>query len=470
MTGQLTHARIAPLLAARKTLKADPEDDREDDEQSAVDDDDVSDDDDDDASDDPEENDEEDSDDDGRDDVAPERPRRARRGARVPSGMGRPSTGPAPRPASERDVVTAAASVETEIVPDISSWPGTTEAARMVGRHTSTIKLWRAQGRIRATQDGSGCWRHHPDDLAEAIDTPDSTDPGSVLASGMSAIVAQGASASERLLRMTELSTNGLKDATQVLSEELKRAYDRIALLEEKLAILRDKHAATHADDLKHERFIRRLDQRHELEIAGAQETSARLSGLLVILGPIAASIGARLLGKTALGDAIDASIAAGSAGAGAVPPPSAATASPSVDANTSKLQEPPPLDLSARSDGAPSAPAVVSSSLIHSQLPETVSIETRIADAMGRLSVVIRLLDKPAFAGLRAMLPPEVARALDDIARNENDSVVGRALAVIVRAAQNLSDLQFMALRPIAPSDVTAILSELRELLRRDV
>jgi hypothetical protein len=64
-------------------------------------------------------------------------------------------------------------------------------------------------------------------------------------------------------------------------------------------------------------------------------------------------------------------------------------------------------------------------------------------------------------------MLPGPVAEAMDIIIRNESDDVVGRALATLVTAAQNLSDLQFRALRPIAPQTVAAVLSELRELLR---
>ncbi len=447
MTGCPAHARTDAILPPRKPPKDEPPPDVEDDEEAGEEDDedseDALDESRDDGDPDPEEDGETEADSSLRDFMR-SRQRGRSRGA---SGMGRPSTGPAPRPAPTPlgDVVT---DVVTELAPDIATWPGTAEAARQVGRHPSTIKLWRTQGRIRATQDGSGCWRHHPDDLAEAVDTPDATDPGSVLASGMSAIVQQGASANERLLRMTELTTDGLKDAAKVLSDELKRAYARIEELEKKLSDLRDKHAATHADDLRHERFIRRLDLKHELDIAGAKETSARLNGLLITLGPIAASIGARLLGRDQEAAELERS---------------AVTGKPAPPQNSGDAPQPPASATAATSSIiAPPFP-------VSSALTDSMPIETRIADAMGRLCVAIRLLDQPQFAGLRAMLPPQVAAALDDIAQNQNDSVVGRALAVIVKAAQNLSDLQFMALRPIAPADVAAVLAELRQLIRQN-
>lgn len=357
--------------------------------------------------------------------AAPRRPRRLNLGL---TGMGRPSTGPRRRYAAQASVAgavtTGAVESDTEVAPDISMWPGTADAAKQANRHPSTIKLWRAQGRIRAIQDGSGCWRYHPEDLVESMDTPDATDPGSVLASGMSAIVAQGAAANERLLQMTVLATDGLKDTTAVVSGELKRAYARIAELENKLSELRDKHAATHEGDLKHARFMRRLDQKHELELEGARETSERIGALLTIIGPIAASIGARVLGNVA--DAEKAERAASGAA------PAGASASPSTP-----------------------------------ESPREVSPEAAVTAAMARLCAALRQLDRTAFAGLRAMLPPGVQAALDDVVQNESDSAVGKALAVIVRAAQNLSDLQFLALRPITPADVGAALSELRELLR---
>jgi hypothetical protein len=259
----------------------------------------------------------------------------------------------------------------------------------------------------------------------------------------MHAIVQQGVSANERLLSMTELATDGLKDAAKVLSTELERAYVRIAVLEVRLAELRDKHASTHESDLRHERFLKKLDQKHELDLSGAHETSVRLNGLLAILGPIAASIGARLLGNEAGAQSADQAI---------------------VTSNGLSAVASAPVPSDAAPNGAAPHPEPLTT-----HLPRTAPMETRIADAMGRLCATIRLLDKPAFMGLRAMLPPPVAMALDDIAKNEGDSSVGRALAVIVKAAQNLSDLQFMALRPIAPATVAAVLAELRVLLRQD-
>lgn len=339
-----------------------------------------------------------------------------------------------------------------EMAPDINAWPGTSEAAKQAGRHPSTIKLWRTQGRIRAIQDGAGCWRYHPDDLAESVDTPDSTDPGAVLASGMSAIVQQGANANERLLAMTEIATTGLQNATGVLSNELERAYARIAELEEKLAALRDKHALTHAEDLRHERYLRRLDQKHELGIESAREASQRIGGLLAVLGPIAASISLRLAGQEAKAEAVERAAAGGAAS-----PPGNAPAAPS----------PAPSPIAPPAAPPPATP--LTSSLVSLESLADVPIETRITDAMGRLCIAIRMLDRPAFAGLRAMLPPNVAEALDAIVKADSDGTVGHALAVIVRAAQGLSDLQFMALRPIAPADVASVLAELRALLRQD-
>lgn len=317
----------------------------------------------------------------------------------------------------------------TELAPEIASWPGTAEAAKMVGKHPSTIKLWRTQGRIHAVQDPSGAWRHNPDDLAENINAPDQTDPGTVLATGMTAIVQQGANANERLIAMTELATEGLKGASVVLSKELERAYARIAELEVKLAELREKNVSSHIEDLRHERHMRRLDQRHELTVIGSKETSARIEGLLAIVGPIAASIGARLLGKDAEADAIEARA-------------SGAPLSPS---------------------GAPSPPASPSASETAADMP----FETRLTHTMSRLCEALRRLDGPALARLRAMMPPPVAAALDDVVSGKGDSVVGQALATIIKAAQGLSDLQFMTLRPIAPADVAAVLTELRDLLR---
>lgn len=330
----------------------------------------------------------------------------------------------------------------TELAPDVTEWPGTSDAARIVGKHVSTIKLWRAQGRIRAVQDASGCWRHHPDDLAEAVDAPDQTDPGAVLAQGMTAIVQQGSNANERLLTMTEIATSGLQTATGVLSTELERAYAKIASHEATIAELTEKLAATKELDLKHERYMRRLDHKHELELAGAKETSERLGGLLTIVGPIAASIAARFLGNIGKAEGIEARAAG-------VSPPGAPTSATTAPAS---------------SEGAPTPPA--ESPAPPPPVPKDAPIETRITDAMSRLCIAIRGLDGPAFRGFRAMMPPAVQAALDDIMEGKSDSAVGQALAALIKAAQNLSDLQFKALRPIAPADIANVLAELRELL----
>lgn len=392
----------------------------------------------------------------------PERPRRTRarsdpqNRARGPGGgLGRPSTGPRRRSHAEpvEDAMNAM-EAETELVPDISKWPGTAEAAKMVGRHTSTIKAWRSQGRVNAIQDATGCWRYNPDDLAEAMSEPEPTDPGSVLAHGMTAIVSQGASANERLLAMTEIATDGLKDATKVLSEELKRAYAKIADLEKKLQEATDRLRTDRSAELQHDRFVRRLDHRHELALVGARENSERITGLLTMIGPIAASIVHRLVGNFAGAAAVEAA----SIGA---PPPSP------EGGGTAPVAAPEP------SPSGPSAPAA--SDLVTPSASSTalggdqrlVTIEARIADAMARLCLHIRKLDQPQFVGLRAMLPEPVAQALDTIVRAENDQVVGKALAVVVQAAQNLSDLQFKAIRPIAPADVAHVIAELREIFR---
>lgn len=506
MTRCATHARNEAPLPPRKPPETDPESDEEDDEEF----DDEVDDDFEDAEEDDEEDDEEGQDEGGdeeeddeegddaedlddAEDEPPEEPAepaasrpRARREpqtrARGLSGMGRPSTGPRirrPAPPPVEPSMSASASSETEeseLAPDIADWPGTAEAARMVGRHTSTIKLWRAQGRIRAVQDGSGCWKYHPDDLAESMDAPDGTDPGSILAQGMSAIVSQGGSAHERLLAMTELATDGLKDATKVLAEQLKAAYAHIRDLEKELKELRGKMSV---EELRHERQMRKLDHKHELDIVGAKETSERLNGLLTVLGPIAASIGQRVLGNITGAETLEAEASGfrrqasggkedfgprASGFSGAAPPnpqdadgrvggqapeppsgPRPGPPEPSEAKGWSRPQTPNP--------SPPSAP--------------NMPFEARITQAMARLCDVIRRLDEPAFAGLRAMMPPKVADALDAVKKASDDGTVGRALAVIVQAAQGLSDLQFRALRPIAPADIAAVLGELREILK---
>lgn len=464
MTGCPTHARKTRLLPPRKHEEPDRESDDEADDEADVDDDELEDD----SGEDFDEADGEPLEE--SDDSEPDRPemdaqgassaradsrsaweRRVRRRARGAGGMGRRSTGPTPRPSSPPSAAVmgvAAASVEaeSELATDISSWPGTADAAKMVGRHVSTIKLWRAQGRIRAQQDAAGCWRHHPDDLAESVDTPDATDAGSVLAAGMTAIVQQGASANERLLEMTEIAASGLQTAAGVLSKELERAYAKIAALEQKLSEAKDRLTATHDLDLKHERFMRRLDQKHELEVAGSKETSARLEALLTIVGPIAASMAARLIGRLGEAEALDAKAAG-------------VTGGQNEAGDQSGQSEDRP--------NSPAAPAAAPSPLSLAKDDPLVPIETRITDAMSRLCLAIRSLDGPALQGFRSMMPPAVQVALDDILDGKTDSAVGHALATLIKAAQNLSDLQFKALRPIAPADIASILAELRELIR---
>lgn len=377
------------------------------------------------------------------------RARRARRERRPKGagGMGRPSTGPLPRrrsPAGDPAMTAARgpqpleAEPESELVaqqPEIESWPGTSEAARLTGRHPSTIKLWRTQGRIRAIQDGAGCWRHNPDDLAENIDTPDGTDPGAVLAQGMSAIVAQGAAASDRLLSMTELATEGLKNAAEVLRDELKAAYARIRELEKERVELLEQAKATHAEDLKHDRLIRRMDHQHALKLAGSSESSERLNGIITLVGPIAASIAARWLGKEAEALKLEAS-AVGVAPVSTTAPPTAGASSDAVPPSAS----PPSPDM---------------------------PLESKVTDAMVRLCAALRNLNPAALAALESMLPTEVAAAVHAVRTGESDAAVGKALSVIITASQKLSDLQFATLRPITPVDVANALADLRALIR---
>ena len=339
------------------------------------------------------------------------------------------------------------AETATELV-DTSSWPGTTDAAKLVGRHPSTIKLWRSQGRIHAVLDASGCWRYNPDSLAEAAVEPEVTDPGAVLAQGMNAIVTQGSAASDRLLEMTTLATDGLKETIVLLRKELERAYGRIADLEKERTELLDKTTATHVEDLKHDRALRRMEHKHELDLVGVKESSTRLGGLVTILGPIAASITSRLLGDLGTAERLEASAAG--APVAAAPNPSPARSTPPAAAEISSTAVSTPA--------TPSAP-----------LDDSVPFQTRLTDAMARLCATIRSLDEASLERLRALLPGPVAVALDAVVKNASDSEVGVALAAIIRAAQNLSDLQFKVISPLAPATLVGVLSELRELLRRE-
>lgn len=318
---------------------------------------------------------------------------------------GRPSTGPIAR---EPPMT----SVATEVF-DISSWPGTAEAARTVGRHVSTIKLWRQQGRIRAQQDEAGCWRYNPDDLAESMSEPEAPDAGTILATGMASIVEQAANANARLIQMTEVSTTGLKEACTVLAAQLAKAYERIGTLEKERSELLDKASSQLAETFKHERYLKKIQNAHELELSGARESSDRLAGLLKILGPIAASVAARLSGDEKKARGIEAAVT------------------------------------------SPTRP---------------IAIETRITEAMARLAQAVTELDLPSYQGLRAMLPADVASALDTARSNEStDEERGRALAVIVRSVQKLSPEQFAALSPLVPRPIGIVLGQLRALLEED-
>ena len=321
---------------------------------------------------------------------------------------------------------------------DITLWPGTAEAARQVGKHPSTIKQWRTTGKVRAQQDEAGCWRHHPDDLVEMMTgdgegTP--MDGGAVLAAGMTAIVTQGASANERLLAMTEIATKGLESATGVISRELERAYEEVARLQKENTELRGRLATDRASELDHERRVLKMRQKHELDVTGAKESSERLMGLLSVLAPVAASMAARFLGKENEAQAAErAALAASPMGSAA----------------------------------APGTPAAAPTERVPG--PVLVSIESRIADAMARLARAIHDLDEEPFRGLRAMVPSDVASALDAIRSTTADEQVrGAALAHVCTAAQNLSDQHFAALKPIAPAVVGQVLGELRVLLRDD-
>jgi hypothetical protein len=332
--------------------------------------------------------------------------------------------------------------LDAELV-DISAWPGTAEAAKIAGKHPGTIKLWRTQGRIRAQLDGSGCWRHHPDDLVESNEPSDTADPAALLATGMTSIVQQGERAGLRLLAMTELTTQGLESSNAILSEQLKKAYARIDELEKKLERLFDRTLTSHESTFKHERWLKRMENEHELAMSEKHDAGARMEGLLRILGPIGASIAARVVGNETAAQNADAAVAEGR------PLPS--------------QPKPRPTSPQPAKDGS-HAPVTASVSVPD---PLPVPIELRISQALGRLAVVVRELEAGPFNGLRSMLPPDVAAALEVVrAPGTNDADAGVALATVTRAACALSSEQFAALAPIAPKPVSAILGELRALM----
>lgn len=347
---------------------------------------------------------------------SPERARRPRthaskKNARGPNGMGRLPSGPPVRARAEMDV-------ETEIV-DTSDWPGTALAAKMVGRHTSTIKAWRSQGRLRAVQGPDGTWRYHPEDLAELETASDASDPASVLAAGMTSIVTQGASASERLLAMTELTTAGMERSITLLSNELERAYTRITALETERVALIDRLATGRVEEMRHERQMRRIDQAHALELESAKETTARLAGLVQILGPVAATLVQQIVQS--------------------------------------------PRDPSAP---APVNPAAAPTDAVNpvAQAPQT--FESRVADAMGRLSIALRALPPDAVTRLGALAGPSSAAHLETVTRSEDAKEIGRALGALTVTLRQLDPTVFRALSSLCPPELAAVATELRTLL----
>lgn len=329
-------------------------------------------------------------------------PRTAPEPKRVPSGR-RP-----PIPAVDRQRLTEG---RTEIF-DISSWVSTAEAAKMVGRHPATIKNWRSKGRIRAQLDESGCWRHNPDDLVEAMESPENEDasPANVLAIGMESIVRQGDKAGDRLVAMTEVTTAGLERTCEILQVSLDKAHVRIADLEKKLAEAYDRGMSNLEASYKHERWKLKMQHDHEKEMAERSESGTKLLGLLQVLGPIGATIATQLT------------------------------------ANSGQ-----------RTAGQPAVSRLDTTSL---------PFEARVADAMSRLDVALRELDEPTRAGFRLMLPDEVRQAIDAIAEPSTPAEIrGKALGVVIRSAIALPPAQFEALRPVGPATVVAVLAEIRAL-----
>lgn len=317
---------------------------------------------------------------------------------------------------------------ETAIeVIDYASWPGTAEAAKLVGRHPSTIKLWRQQGKIRAQIDESGVWRHNPDDLLALTEAPEPQDPATLLASGLSSIVAQGERAGERLIEMSTKATKGLETACDVLGEQLQAAYARISELEKKLADVLDRSNNSLEASFRHERLMKKLDHEQSLELEEKKSASAKLMGLLEVIGPIGASIAARVVGNEQLAAKVEERAVEGSG-------------------------------IGGRGLGG--------SRLNTAELP----IETRIADAMGRLKGALCELDEATAKAFRLMLPEEVGLAVYTVRTpNVKDSDAGEALAVITKAGCTLPKPQFEQLAPIAPAGVVAVLVELRQLINEE-
>lgn len=333
---------------------------------------------------------------------------------RGPNGMGRPTTGPPIRAGASR--VT-----QPEII-DASDWPGTAMAAKIVGRHPSTIKAWRTQGRLRAVQAEDGTYRYHPEDLAELESASDGSDPASVLAAGMTAIVTQGATASDRVLAMTELATKGLERTIELMSGELSRAYARITQLETERVALLDRVTSGRAEEMRHERRMRILDQRHALDLEGAKETSQRVAGLIELLGPIARSIIEQMI-------------------------PGAAPAAPAASA--ARLPSP-----SASADSAVN-PSVTPS-----------PFETRVAEAMTRLCTALRAAPAGDLERLAVVAGEETARDLRAAATGADPKEVGRALGALTATLRRLDPAVFRALVSLCPPELAAVATELRTLL----
>jgi hypothetical protein len=308
----------------------------------------------------------------------------------------------------------------TELVEpvDFSAWPGAAEAAKIAGRHPSTIKLWRNQGKLRAQMDPSGCWRYHPDDLTEVADAPENADPASLLAAGMTSIVQQGEKAVDRVLEMTEITTAGMQHSLEIMGHELERAYARIETLEKERSELLDKSTHALEANFKHERWLKRIDHEHEMSMADKRDGSSRLQGLLEILGPIGASIAARVVGNEKL---------------------------------------------------ALTAEAKAISQNHGTSTPSTETIETKITRELGHLARAVRELDDSEFKAFRCMLPDAVGVALDVIRTEMDGSKIGASLAYVCREACRLPKEQFEALSPIAPKAVAIVLTELRILINEE-
>jgi hypothetical protein len=311
---------------------------------------------------------------------------------------------------------------DAELV-EISSWPGTADAAKIAQVHPSTIKSWRGSGRLKAQMDLSGNWRHDPDSLAELIGQPETTDPATLLATGMTSIVQQGERAGERLLAMTEITNSSLERVVTLMGSELDRAYARIAALEKERGEILDRADRAMEASFKHERWLKRIQNEHELTMTDKRDGSSRLQGLLEILGPIGASIAARVVGdeRAAMTAETKAISASGSVGIPAMP----------------------------------------------TQPNDT--IETRITRELGNLMSAVRALEDSEYKAFRLMLPDDVGVALDIVKNEADGSKIGASLAYVCKVACSLPREKFDALAPIAPRGVAVVLGKLRELINEE-